>query len=124
LGDSEINHLIFHPIIGLGFKPADSITGYNSAKLESIKKRLFLAFFKQSNSFCISFSITFLSELNPFPSLLDIDHITLLYDLRRYLFTGYPGVFCDLNMRIFIFGLGTGFNACKGTFYKLTYFYT
>jgi hypothetical protein len=63
LGNSEVNYLVFYPIIGLGFKPADSITGYNSVKLELIKERPFLAFSKQSNSFYISFSITFLSEL-------------------------------------------------------------
>jgi hypothetical protein len=83
LGDSEVNYLVFHPIIGLGFKPADSITGCNSAKLELIKKRLVLAFSKQNNSFCISFSITFLSELDYFSSRLGIDHTALLYDLRR-----------------------------------------
>jgi len=67
---------------------------------------------------------SFLSELDPFSSLLGIDHTALLYDLRRYLFTGCPGVLCDLSMGIIIFGLGTGFNACKGTFHKLTYFHT
>jgi hypothetical protein len=106
----------------LDFKPADSITGCNSAKLEPIKKGLFLAFSKQNNYFYISFSITFLSEFDSFSSLLGIDRTALLYDLRRCLFTGWPGVFCDLSMGIVIFGLGTGFNACKGTFRKLTYF--
>jgi hypothetical protein len=124
LGNSEVDYLVFHPTIGLGFQPADSITGCNSAKIEPIKKRLLLAFLKQSNSFCIGFSITILSELNPFSSLLSIDHNAFCTTLEDALFTGCPSVFCYLSMGIVIFGLGAGLNAGKGTFHKLIHLRT
>jgi hypothetical protein len=106
------------------FYLTDSITGYSGVIIELIEKGLLFAFFKFCNSPYISFSITLRPEFDSFSGLFYIDYTTLLYDLKRGLFTGYPGIFRDLSIRIILFGLSAGLNACKRTFYKFRYYYT